>query len=197
MEPFSRDRLEGALRALSLELRRRRVRAHLYVVGGAAMAIGFDDRRHTMDLDVLIKEGHGPVTAAVRRRGWPETWLNELAAAAIPQGRDDRAKTVYGDQNLVVTAAAPEHLLAMKVRAARPKDRGDIELLVSHLGLGLLEEVFDLHDLAFPLDPPGRRSFGRACRILRQIWPGGGLMDYDERYGRSEEHETAGRASKG
>lgn len=201
MEPFSRDILESALRELSLELRRLGVRAHLYLVGGAAMAMGFDDRRHTMDVDVLIKEGHGPVTAAVRRigrrRGWPETWLNEQAAAAIPRGRDDRARTVYGDRNLVVTAASPEHLLAMKVRAARPKDRGDIELLVDQLGLGSVEEVFDVHDSAFPLDPPGRRSFGRACRILKRLWPGGCLVDYDQRYGSPAERRTPGRGSEG
>lgn len=77
MEPFSRDSLVEAFRELSWELRRARVRGHVYIIGGAAMALGFDLRRHTMDVDALIEEGHGHVTDAVRRigrrRDWPET----------------------------------------------------------------------------------------------------------------------------
>ena len=134
MEPFSADSLEAAFRELSRELRWRRVHAHIYVIGGAAMALGFDGRRQTMDVDALIKEGHGPVVEAVRRigrrRGWPETWLNEEAVPSMPRGRDGRARTVYGDRHLVVTSASAEHLLAMKVRAARPKDQEDIAFLV-------------------------------------------------------------------
>ena len=59
------------------------------------MAPGFDSRRQTMDVDALIKEGHGPVVEAVRRigrgRGWPDGWLNEEAVSAIPRGKDGRA----------------------------------------------------------------------------------------------------------
>ena len=187
MEPFSKDSLAAALRELSRELRWRRVRAHIYVIGGAAMALGFDDRRHTMDVDALIQKGHGPVVDAVRRigrrRGWPETWLNEEAVPAIPRGRDGRARTVYGDRNLVVTAASAEHLLAMKVRAARLKDRKDIVFLAKRLGLSSGTEVFDLHDEVFPHDPPKRRSLERARTILRDLWPQDRSLDRDDRYG--------------
>ncbi len=196
MEPFSADRLEAAFRELSRDLRWRRVRAHVYIVGGAAIALGFDNRRHTMDVDALIETGHGPVVEAVhrigRRRGWPDTWLNEDAVSAIPRGRDGRARTVYGDGNLVVTAASAEHLLAMKVRASRLKDREDIVLLTKHLGLSSAREVFDLHDEAFPEDPPKRRNFEDACRILKDLWPHDRSLDRDDRYGYRPEHGTAG-----
>lgn len=83
MEPFSADSLKEVFHELSAELRWQRIRAHVYIVGGAAMALGFDSRRQTMDVDALIKEGHGPVVEAVRRivrrRGWPDAWLNEEA----------------------------------------------------------------------------------------------------------------------
>ena len=85
------------------------------------MALGFDSRRLTRDVDALNREGHGSVTDAVRsvahRRGWSDTWLNEQAVPAMPRGSDTSARTVYGDSNLLVTAASAEHLLAMKVRA--------------------------------------------------------------------------------
>lgn len=192
MEPFSADSLEDAFGELSRELQRRNVRAHIYVIGGAAMALGFDDRRQTMDVDALIKKGHGPVVEAVRRigrrRGWPDTWLNEHAASAIPRGKDRRARTAYGDRNLVVTAASAEHLLAMKVRAARAKDREDIAFLAERLGLSSGREVLDLHDEAFPRDPPKRRNLERARRILSDLWPQDRSLDRDDRYGYGLEH---------
>ena len=187
MAPFSKATLRAAFRELSRELWRARVRGHVYVIGGAAMALGFDDRRQTMDVDALITVGHGPVTDAVRRigrrRGWPETWLNEEAVSAMPRGRDGRARTVYGDRHLVVTAASAEHLLAMKVRAARPKDQDDIAFLARHLGLSSAREVFDLHDEVFPGDRPRERSYASARKILRQLWPRDRSMDRDDRYG--------------
>lgn len=187
MEPFSRASLEAAFRELSRELQWHRVRAHIYVIGGAAMALGFDNRRHTMDIDALIKEGHGPVVEAVRRigrrRGWPETWLNEEAVPAIPRGKDGRARTVYGDGNLVVTAASAEHLLAMKVRAARLKDQEDIAFLADRLGFSSGTEVLDLHDEVFPHDPPKRRSLKRVREILSALWPRDRSLDRDDRYG--------------
>ena len=196
MEPFSAHSLEAALRDLSEELKWRHVRAHIYVIGGAAMALGFDNRRHTMDVDALITRGHGAVVEAVhrvgRRRGWPDTWLNEEAASAIPRGKDGRARTVYGDRNLVVTAASAEHLLAMKVRAARLKDREDIAFLARHLEFSSAREVFDLHDTVFPYDPPRRRSFEDACRMLRDLWPHDRSMDRDDRYGYGPRHATHG-----
>ena len=187
MEPFSTASLEAAFRELSRELRRRRTRAHIYIVGGAAIALGFDDLRHTMDVDALITKGHGPALDAVRqigrRRGWPETWLNKEAVSAVPRGRDGRARTAYGDSNLVVTAASAEHLLAMKVRAARTKDREDIVFLARHLGVSSAKAVFDLHDEVFPRDPPKRRNFEDACKILGDVWPHDRSLDRDDRYG--------------
>jgi len=187
MEPFSANALKDAFRELSRELWRSRVRCHVYIIGGAAMALGFDDRRQTMDVDALIRAGHGPVMDAVRRiarrRGWPETWLNEEAVSAMPHGRDGRARTAYGDRHLVVTAASAEHLLAMKVRAARPKDQGDIVFLARHLGLSSAREVFDVHDEVFPEEPPRRRNFEDARKILRELWPRDRSMARDDRYG--------------
>ena len=198
MEPFWAGNLEAAFRELSRELRWRRVRAQIYVIGEAAMALGFDERRHTMDVDALIERGHGPVVDAVRRigrrRGWPETWLNEEAVPAIPRGTDGRARTVYGDRNLVVTAALAEHLLAMKVRAARPKDREDIARLAKRLGLSSGDEVFDLHDRVFPHDPPKRRNLERARMILSELWPQDRSLDRDDRYGYGPDR---GRGSEG
>lgn len=198
MEPFSKEGLVDAFRELSRELRRSRVRGHIYVIDGAAMALGFDDRRHTMDVDVLIKEGHGTVVGAVGRvalrRGWPESWLNEAASSAMPARIDGRARTVYGDRQLVVTSASAEHLLAMMVRAARPKDAKDIAFLARHLRMSSAREVFDLHDEVFPDAPPQLRNYTASRAILRNLWPHDTSMARDDRYayGRAAEGPATG-----
>ena len=65
---------------------------------GDATAMAFRDSRRGYDLDVLIAEGHGPVIEATRRiarrRGWPESRLNEQMVAKIPKSPDRRGLTV-------------------------------------------------------------------------------------------------------
>ena len=185
MAAFSAASLEAAFRDLARELRRRRVRGHIYVIGGAAFALGFDSRRYTMDVDVLIKRAAGAVTAASRqvalRHGWAEDWLNEDAVPLIPSAPDGRARTVYEDAGLVVTAASAEHLLAMKLRASRPKDREDIEFLVGHLGLSSAKEAIDLHDEVFSWDPMPLFAYRYMRRMLADIWPDDRSLEGDGR----------------
>lgn len=49
-----------------------------------------------------------------------------------------------------MSAASPEHLLAMKVLAARRRDADDIRLLVGHLGLTTAEGVLAVCAEVFP-----------------------------------------------
>ena len=86
--PLDRNRLRALFDALSTELREQGHRAHIYIVEGAAMALCFDSRRSTRDVDARISSGHGPVTQAARRiarrEGLPESWLNEQATVYMP-----------------------------------------------------------------------------------------------------------------
>ncbi len=138
------------------------------------MSVAFDNSRFTMNIDGRILAGHGPVTDAVRgiacRHDWPETWLNEEAVSAIPRARDFKARTVYGGANLMVTAASAEHLLAMKVRAARGKDLDDIRRLVRHLDLGSVKDVFDIHDQVFPDQPLSEESLQVVQEFFADLW---------------------------
>ena len=51
---FGKSDLIDAFERLDEELSRRGVRAELFVVGGAAMAIAYDARRTTTDVDAIF-----------------------------------------------------------------------------------------------------------------------------------------------
>lgn len=103
------------------------------------MAMLFDDRRVTRDIDGVILHGHGPLTeevrAIAREQGLPTTWMNEQAAVYVARSTDRGQSIVFDHPSLTVAAASVEHLLAMKLVAARASDAADIARLVHHIGV--------------------------------------------------------------
>ena len=166
---LDRDALIGLLDELARRLERRKVRAQIYLIGGAAMSLAFDRSRTTHDVDARIDAGHGALTEVVqeiaRERGLPGTWLNEQATAHIPRARDKRARTVYDSPYLTITGASAEHILAMKLEAGRAADEDDIGTLIGHLGIRSVEEALTLHARLFPEST--RQT--RAEQLLRQV----------------------------
>ena len=63
--PFTRDELLELLRQVGEILVERRVEATVYVVGGAAMALQFDARRVTRDVDAAIRSERVDLDEAV------------------------------------------------------------------------------------------------------------------------------------
>jgi hypothetical protein len=100
---------------------------------GAAMALAYDARRATRDIDALF-EPHGVVReeadAVAAELGLPRWWLNDQASVFVAKGGDPDAPSVFENAGIRVAAASPEHLLAMKVLAARRRDVEDIRMLV-------------------------------------------------------------------
>ncbi|MFC0100319.1 DUF6036 family nucleotidyltransferase [Micromonospora marina] len=157
---LDRAAIEDAFRRLGDRLSRRGVVADLYIFGGAAMALAYDARRATRDIDAVFQP-HGIVLDEARsvadELGLPHWWLNEQASAYVAPGGDATAPRVFDHPGLRVAAASPEHLLAMKVLAARRRDAEDIHFLVNHLGLTSAEQVLALCAEIFPEEEiPGR-----------------------------------------
>jgi hypothetical protein len=71
---------------------------------------------------------------------------------------DRRVPHVFDHPGLRVSAASPEHLLAMKVLAARRRDAEDISYLVKHLGLSSAAEVLEVCAAVFPDEPVPERA---------------------------------------
>jgi len=150
---LNRAGIEDAFRRLGDRLVRRGVVADLYIFGGAAMALVYDSRRATRDIDAVFQP-HGVVVeearAVAEELGLPHWWLNEQASVYIAPGGDVAASRVFDHPGLRVSSASPEHLLAMKVLAGRRRDAEDIRVLVRHLGLTSVESVLAVCADVFP-----------------------------------------------
>lgn len=158
---LDRERLKRAFDLLAARLKRRRVVGEIHVFDGAAMTLAFDDRPATRDVDALFK-AHTAVReaawAVAEELGLPRSWLNNQASSYV-SGRAGRGTPVFDHPNLRVMVTPPEHLLAMKVRAARAaRDAEDIRLLLDHLGVRTIQKVEGIVAEFFPDEPLSDRS---------------------------------------
>jgi hypothetical protein len=170
---FDRQAITDALRRLGERLAYRGVVADLYVFGGAAMALAYDLRRSTRDIDALFQP-HSVVVAEARavaqERGLPVWWLNEQASAYVAPVADTEAPLVFDHPGLRVHAASPRHLLAMKILAGRRRDVDDIRLLAEHLGLDSPHEVRAVCSSVFPDEQVPKRT----DLLLEELFAGPG-----------------------
>ena len=171
--PLNREDIVGLFHELSEKLRARGVRGHVYIVGGAAMILGFRRDRTTHDVDARIEADKEAVTEAAadvaQVHDLPQNWLNENATLFMPHARDTQARTVFDTPNLVVTGASPQHLLAMKLDAARDTDQQDIRTLLETLQIQAREEAIDIHQRIFPHTPLGQAGREILDRSLAEI----------------------------
>ena len=177
-ERFTRERLTELLHALSDELKERGQRGALYIVGGAAISLMYNATRRTGDVDARIESDHDEMRLAAlevaRRKGIAATWLNDAVRVFIPRQEDTTAKTVISTPNLVVTGASPEFVLAMKLRAERPKDREDVEELVGMMKLDDVRTGEAIFRRLFPdreIPAGNREALERAVAARRAARP--------------------------
>lgn len=139
-----RDEILGLLTELGRRLAARDVQGEMYVVGGAAIALAFDERRSTRDIDAVFEPKrliYDIAAEIAEERGLPSGWLND-AVKGFLAGPDDEAATVLEVAGLRVATASPRLLLAMKVLSHRVgEDEDDIRLLAAELGALGAEDV--------------------------------------------------------
>jgi hypothetical protein len=139
-----REEIVAALDALATRLHDRSIEGEIYVVGGAAIAIAFDARRATRDVDAVFEPKQEIYAAADEvgdELGLPPGWLNDGVKGFVA-GADDAASPVLEAPGLRVLVASPRILLAMKVLAHRiGEDDEDVRLLARELGLQRADEV--------------------------------------------------------
>jgi len=149
---MDRSEIVSALRALGSALDSRGIKGEMYLVGGAAIAIAYDERRSTRDVDAVfepklaIYEAAGEIAQA---EGLPVGWLND-AVKGFLAGDDPAATPVLDEPGLRVSAASPRILLALKVLAHRVgEDEEDLKLLARELALRTADEVLAVAEEVF------------------------------------------------
>jgi uncharacterized nucleotidyltransferase DUF6036 len=155
---FTRTRIVAALEALGEELTKEGVHGHIFIVGGAAMALAYSTRRVTKDIDAVFEPKMVIYEAAERiakRLGLPEDWLNDGVKGFLP-GADRDARPLPEIHGIEVTTASPRYLLAMKLLAMRfGEDEQDIQVLLNQTAIKDAQEALDLLTAMYPQrDPP-------------------------------------------
>lgn len=144
---MNRQEIVAALTALGSALDAVGVTADLYVVGGAAIALAYDDRRSTRDIDAVFipkAEVYRAADVVAGEFGLPVGWLND-AVKGFLLGPDPFVTAVFEAPGLRCEIASPEVVLVMKALAHRiGEDDDDLRLLASKAGLATAPEVLDL-----------------------------------------------------
>ncbi|MEX2195863.1 MAG: DUF6036 family nucleotidyltransferase [Thermoleophilaceae bacterium] len=158
---MDREAIVAALTALARVLDERGIRGEMYLVGGAAIALAYDVRRSTRDIDAVFEPKLAIYEAAgevAEQLGLPVGWLND-AVKGFLAGDDPEAAPVLDEPGLRCLVASPRMLLALKVLAHRAgEDEDDLRLLAAELGLADAPAVLDVAEEVFGdrLDPAAR-----------------------------------------
>jgi len=150
---FDHDKIVELLTELGRRLSAKGVAGRLYVVEGAAMALEFDTRRSTRDIDAIF---HPPTSIADEAAsmaadlGLPLGWLSAAAQAFIPLPDEDPVS--FDVEGLQVAVSSPANLLAMKMAAGRPQDITDLVVLFRHLKIKSPEQAVDMAERIYGSD---------------------------------------------
>ncbi len=153
--------LRRAFELLAKHLKRRGVVGEVHVFGGAAMVLAFNSRQATRDVDAVFAPDTYVLEAAREvaiEMGLPKSWLNNQASSYV-SGVAGRGTPVFDHANLRVMVTPIEHLLAMKVRAARAvRDADDIRVLLNELKITKMSQVIAVVNKYFANEPLSVRS---------------------------------------
>ena len=127
----------------------------IVIVGGAAVALQWNRRRATYDIDIVsegIPSVFWDVVATVGRdEDLDDGWLNAAARVKAPSAPTPGEPTeVYGGPNLRVYGASAHYVLAMKLIAGRPVDRADMPALLEAARPQSRDALYDLVEQAYP-----------------------------------------------
>jgi hypothetical protein len=158
---MDREEIVTLLTELGAALHDRGVHGEMYVVGGAAIALAYDARRSTRDIDAVFEPKLAIYEAAAEvaeRFELPAGWLND-AVKGFLAGDDAEAAPVLDVPGLRCLAASPRMLLALKVLAHRVgEDEDDVMFLAAALGLRTSRDVLAVAEDVFGdrLEPAAR-----------------------------------------
>lgn len=155
---LSQERILELFAELNDELCRMGIRGDVFIVGGAAMAVAYDARPATRDVDGIWHPSAeiraAAARVATRHDDLDEDWLNDGVKGFLPGEDRGTPKVVYDNDCLTLRAASPEYLLATKLLASLvSRDEDDILLLYGLCGLTTVQEGLGLVERYYPGRP--------------------------------------------
>lgn len=170
---MDRDEIKTALTELGQELERKGVTARIYLVGGAAMVLAYNNRFSTDDVDVNLVPTDDVVAVAVQvgsRLGLREDWLDSHLNMHIPSTKEPEWNPVMRFGSVEVAVADARSLLAMKIRASRGRrDEADLEFLLEECRIPTWEDAVQLYEQYFPEDEPPPQARVMVEEALKRI----------------------------
>ena len=149
---MSPDEIRRYLSELNEELRTMDVKGELCLYGGAVMALVYDARPNTDDVDAIFKPVRYIRRAAGRiaeRHNLPKDWLNyAVKMFVVPHEQ----RVLFDMSHLKVYIPPGQYVLAMKALSARAnmQDRRDIKILIEKLGVRSEEQVIEIVKHYYP-----------------------------------------------
>lgn len=177
-ENLTRDRLLSALRRLGELAQAEGLVLEICLYGGAVFTLVYGSRETTRDVDALVRpaeEGRRLALVVAREQALPEDWLSDHVSQFLA-AREEKRRITNQDfgPGLRVSAPTANYLLALKLKAARPRlpgytgDEADIEFLLRKLrpeSLAVVEHIFGRF---FPDDVLSDRAREIVERVLRE-----------------------------
>jgi hypothetical protein len=154
----------------------------LSIYGGAALAIAFDLRHATRDVDAVVRGNPDFVRQAAAKiaeeEGWPDDWLND-GVKGFTSGNEQMQLMVGFEAStsggLRIHIPTPQYLFAMKCMAMRPEgiegshDIADIKALALAADIKSAEEALALVSSFYPASRiPAKVMFG-VEEIMEQL----------------------------
>lgn len=146
---LTKERILELFVELDEELGRSGIRGDVFMVGGAAMAVAYDARPATRDVDAIwhpsAEVRAAAARVAARHEDLDDDWLNDGVKGFLPGEDVGERRVVFDEAFLTVSAASPAYLLATKLLASRvSRDEEDILLLYDLCGLSTVADGLDL-----------------------------------------------------
>lgn len=169
---FDKRRILFLLHRLHDKLEKKKIKAELYLVGGAVMCLVFETRPSTKDIDsyFLPQEKLRPIIRDIaREENIAEGWLNDSVKGFLSE--HGKFANFLDLKFLKVFTAEPHYLLAMKCLAMRlgPEfnDEDDIRYLLRHLNIETVAKALEVIAAYYPLDKFPQKSFYALEDILK------------------------------
>jgi hypothetical protein len=165
------------LRRLAELARAEGITLELSLYGGAVFTLVYASRESTRDVDGRIRpkaEGDRFARRVAEEQDLPADWLSDDVAQFLAD-REEKRRVLEDEfgAGLRVTAPTAAYLLALKLRASRPRlpgyagDEADIEFLLRKIKPRSLADVEELFARFFPHDALPDRTKALVERVIR------------------------------